>query len=85
MSLLKRYNQSDKFENRQPTPPDPVLVQDHPEYEVETILDKRRRYNREEYLVKWLGYPVYDSTWEPLANLANARQAVDDFEKSLPK
>src|SRR3954447_17511957 len=27
VSLLKRYNQSDKFENYQPTPPDPVLVQ----------------------------------------------------------
>jgi hypothetical protein len=81
VSLLKKYNQSDKFENRQATPPDPVLVEEHQEYEVESILDKRRWYNRAEYLVKWKGYPVYDSTWEPLTNLANAQQAVEDFEK----
>ena len=85
VSLLKKYNQSDKFVSRQQPPPDPILVQDHQEYEVETILDKRKRYNRIEYLVKWKGYANYDSTWEPIANLANAQHAVDDFEKLQPK
>ena len=79
VSLLKRYKTSDIFNNRQ-EPPEPVLVEDHVEYEVKKVLDKRKRYNRTEYLVKWQGYPDYDSTWEPITNLANAKQAIEDFE-----
>jgi hypothetical protein len=82
ISLLKRHTKSDTFKDRQEPPPDPVLVEDHAEYEVEKVLDKRKRYNRTEYLVKWQGYPDYDSTWESVVNLRNARQAVEDFEKT---
>ena len=49
------------------------LDDDTVEYEVEDILDVRfsKRGNRsvQEYLIKWLGYPVYESTWEPVAHL----------------
>ena len=45
------------------------------EYEVEDILDHRShgrgRLLCMEYLVKWRGYLVFESTWEPEANLTN--------------
>ena len=32
-----------------------------------------------EYLVKWLGYPMYQATWEPYNNMADT-QALEDYE-----
>ena len=82
ISLLKPFktNPSTKYPLRTPQPAPPVIVNDHEEFEVEKILDKRIRYRRTEYLVKWKGYPEYDSTWEPLKNLENAQEAISDFE-----
>ena len=45
------------------------------EYKVEDILDHhsrgRGRSSCMEYLVKWRGYSVFESMWEPKANLTN--------------
>ena len=57
-----------------PLPPAPLPLDDGAagEYEVEDILDSRLGHSGPEYLVKWLGYPVFESTWEPASHLANA-------------
>jgi Chromo (CHRromatin Organisation MOdifier) domain len=82
VSLLKPYQASNEF--LRPTPPPAVILPDteHAEYEVETILDKRILRNRPQYLVKWLGYPLHDATWEPLDHLKNAREKVQEFENT---
>ena len=33
----------------------------------------------DEYLVKWVGYGLFEATWEPSAHLANAPTALADF------
>lgn len=33
-----------------------------------------------EYKVKWQGYPSSQNTWEPIKNLKNVRELVQDFE-----
>jgi hypothetical protein len=83
VSKLRPYQESnrEKFPERAQAPPQPVEVDGWEEYEVERILDKRIRFGKPNYLVKWKGYPDYDATWEPLANLENARELVDGFEK----
>ena len=44
--------------------PVPELVGNHEEYEVDTILNKRKLRSRDtEYLVKWRGYHVKEVTW----------------------
>ena len=55
--------------------PEPELVDNELEYEVEKILDKKGN----KYLVKWKGYN--DPTWEPRRNLTNAKEALEEFEK----
>ena len=56
-------------------------------YRVESIIDRRpsqgkRKGNTRdhtgkfEYLVKWQGWKLADSTWEPEANLSNVREML---------
>lgn len=52
------------------------------EYEVEKIVSRRKTHlGATEYLVKWLGYPWSDNTWEPLANLTKCTGLVVEFEE----
>ena len=60
-------------------PPPAISVDDHLEFEVEHILDVCHRYCRREFLIKWVGYLVYDMTWEPESNLPNAADVIRDF------
>jgi hypothetical protein len=48
-------------------------------YEVERILEQRGRGARTKYLVKWLGYPVWEATWQSAHDLAGSQAALDDF------
>ena len=58
-----------------------LIIENQDEYKVEAILDKRTRHRRTEYLVKWLGYPVYEPSCELLQNLDNAKEFIIEFEK----
>ena len=64
-----------------PSPPAPLPLDDVAagEYEVEDILDSRIGRSGTEYLVKWLGYPVFESTWEPARHLAHAPAIVSAY------
>eukprot|EP00833_Pecoramyces_ruminatium_P009141 jgi/Orpsp1_1/1183173/evm.model.c7180000084178.2 len=53
------------------------------EYEVEAILDKKKKKGGIYYKIKWLGYD--EITWEPECNLENARELVENFEKEYNK
>ena len=52
-------------------------------FEVERVLDHHRVHRGhmwvDEYLVKWVGYGLFEATWEPSAHLANAPTALADF------
>src|SRR4051812_20862459 len=51
----------------------------HVEYEVEKIIDIRRRHGRNQYLIKWKGYSEYESTWEDEEDCQNARKLIEKF------
>ena len=63
-------------------PPPPVTINDAVEYEVEHILNHHSRHHRTEYLVKWLGYPDHDASWEPETNLQNAQDSIAKYHAS---
>jgi Chromo (CHRromatin Organisation MOdifier) domain len=46
------------------------------EYEVEAILNKRKRGQKIEYLVKWKDYPDDESSWEPKKHLLHSQRKV---------
>lgn len=64
-------------------PPTTVTADGTPTYEVEQIIAKRGTGKQLRYLVRWLGYPLYECTWEPVSNLKDAQQAIADFEDNL--
>ena len=64
-------------------PPPATTSSDGDEYEVESILAKRGKGARIEYLVRWKGWPLWESTWERPKNLGGAQEAVHTFERSL--
>ena len=75
VSELEPYYE-DTFGRNQPPPP--VIVNNEEEYEVEKILDKRTYYGKIQYLIKWKGYPISESSWEPESNL-NCPELLKDF------
>ena len=64
-------------------PPESVLESGDEVYEVESILASRGSGARAHYLVKWRGYPHWESTWEKASNLSGSRALVADYERVL--
>lgn len=50
-------------------------------YDVERILDDRMYKGRKQYLIKWMGYPESESTWEFKSNLF-CGELLQDYEKN---
>ncbi|KAE8206384.1 hypothetical protein CF327_g7566 [Tilletia walkeri] len=83
ISMLEPYHDpaSGSSIPRSPPPPPPDIINNQPEYEVERILSKRTYRRQVQYLVKWLGYPLHEATWEPAVNLTNSQRYIQDFER----
>lgn len=83
-SRLRPYNEDLIPGRKPPTPPEPVVMGESPEWEVERIDDSRKRYRKLQFLVKWKGYPNEARTWEPEENVANAKKCIRDFYQQHP-
>jgi hypothetical protein len=83
VNLLSKVHANEYLDRHQP-PPEPVIIDNENEYEVEEILDSRRLGKGIEFLVRWKGYGPEEDTYEPLKNLANAIDTLDEFQKLHP-
>jgi hypothetical protein len=36
-----------------------------------------------QYLVKWENYPEWEATWEPINNLKQAKEAINEYEETI--
>ncbi|KAI3925118.1 hypothetical protein MKW98_009768 [Papaver atlanticum] len=52
-------------------------------YEIEDVRKKRVHKGKTQYLIKWLGWPESDNTWEPIENLQACLDVVAEFDKGL--
>ena len=53
-------------------------------YLVEKILNRRKIKGKYEYKIKWVGYPMKESTWEPMRNLETAKNLVAEYDSTHP-
>jgi hypothetical protein len=85
--ILQLYHDGTLIFPHRPIPnerPLPEAISDNgsPVYEVDRILAQRGRGRNMRYLVLWKGYPLWESTWEPLVNVQSADQALKDFHRN---
>jgi hypothetical protein len=78
VSLLRKHL-TDTIQERKQIEPPPIIINGEEEYEVAEILDCRKRYNKTEYLVNWKGFNSNHNSWEPVQNLTNSQDLLNDF------
>ena len=76
--------QTDPY-GRDPLPPPPIRgADDEDEWEIESILRKRMRNRRPEYLIRWRGYGPEEDWWfDGEALRENADEMVEEYEATL--
>ena len=89
VSQLRHFKTSQLYHDRQNHRPPPLQVSsgtEH-EFEVERIIGHREiqaeqgRTTITQYLIKWLGYPMYECTWEPLKHLKNSARFLKQYQQ----
>jgi hypothetical protein len=83
VSLLRKHSR-DTIDERHQTEPVAITINDEEEWEVQEILDCRKRYNKTEYLVLWKGFSAEHNSWEPEINLNNSKELLNEFNKKFP-
>ena len=58
-----------------------VVIEGEEEWEVEKIINKRKVWGRNKYLVQWKRYIVEEDTWKSKKNLKNTMKLVKEFER----
>ena len=72
---LKRFHRSQEFE-REKRSPFRIVVDGEKEYEVEAILNHKRKGAQRLHLVMWKGYPIIEVSWEPESHLQNTPLSI---------
>jgi len=79
VSRIRRYREQVQRQKKQPALS--VIIEEEEEYEVEKIINKRRKYGKWEYLARWKGYMAEEDLWERETNLKNTKEVVEEHEK----
>jgi hypothetical protein len=61
--------------------PLPDIEEGEEVYEVEQILKHRKRGQGYKYLIKWVGYPITEASWEPKSKLTGATDILWEYQE----
>src|ERR1700749_790255 len=76
-SLLTPYKETEEHGVNFPQPP-PDIIDGEEEYEVEKIIDVRRRGRKLQFLLRWKGYSPAEDTWENEEDI-HAPELLENF------
>jgi hypothetical protein len=74
VSLLEPYSRKKGEES-----PGPINLDEEDRFLVESIRKKRVSKGESQFLIKWLGYPEHENTWEPLNYLNECEDLIEKF------
>jgi hypothetical protein len=77
----------DNIPGRRQPPPEPVLIEDEFEWEVQAILDSKLDRGKLKYLVEWRGFDddaFERQSWEPAINVEGASHLVEEYHSLHP-
>ena len=81
--LLIPYKQGNYSGRTTLNRPDPEVIEGEEEYEIEAILAHRGKGQRQQFLVKWLGYADSENEWLPTRELSrNAKDILTAYRKT---
>ncbi len=81
-SLLMPYKETSEHSPNFPEP-SPELINGELEWEVEQIMNTRRRCNQLQYLVRWKGFSEAHDSWEPTAHI-HANHLIEAYYQQNP-
>lgn len=81
VSKVKPFYQTARFGDRG-AQPSFELIDGEPEWEVESILDKKIMYGKPYYLVKWMGYDHCEDSWIRRDALYHALDLVRSYDRA---
>src|SRR5277367_6768563 len=79
-TLLRPYVENEIHGENYLRPP-PDIEGNEEVYEIEGILKHRRRGRGYEYLVKWVGYPITETSWEPKQSFTGAVDLLNEYQQ----
>ena len=79
-TLLRPYKENEIYGEKYIWPP-PDIEDGEEVYEVEQILKHRKRGRGYEYLVKWVGYPITEASWEPKSSFTGAAEILREYQE----
>lgn len=62
------FDQPEDLSSTIERPPPPVIGPLGPAYEIDRVIQHRRRGRGYQFLVDWKGYPTYEASWEPTSH-----------------
>ena len=82
---LSPYHPPKYRRQQRPPPPPPVELEDGEQaWDVQEIIDSKRYRGKVKYLVHWKGFTHDDDTWEPIENLDDAQECLEEFHRKYP-
>ena len=78
-ALLRPYKENGIYGENFVKPP-PELEEGEEVYDVETILNHRKRGQGYQYFVKWRGYLITDASWEPEHVFSNDSDTLTHYK-----
>ena len=83
VSRIKWY--IDQVDGQRKETPQPVIIEEEEEWEVERILNKRKVRGKNKFLVRWKGFTAKGDTWESKENLENIGDLLKELEEEYSR